>query len=237
MPFGDEGDGPLEFASCFADEEGFVGFGEEVEVGGKLRFEPIEGGALGPVFGWGEFGEPGAGGGEHEFAAGLEEGGEAVEEEFGFGETADEVGGEDAVKGPEVFAEVHGVALFEGGAGRVEIPRKGDGEVGGEVGFFEAGDLAGALFHLFSGVGEGVGVVDAENLGTVPRHFVGGAADGASDVETAVNRGVGEVFGDPDRIVEGFFGAEVPGEDVFGFGEVEEEVFGEEFVGFVDVAH
>lgn len=77
--------GPLKFAGGLADEEWDVGAGEEIEVGREVFLEPIEGGAGGPVFWWGEFTEPGAGGGEHEMAAGIYEIGKSGEELLGLG--------------------------------------------------------------------------------------------------------------------------------------------------------
>lgn len=102
-PAGAEGDGPLELAGVLADEEGHVEALFEGEVGAEVMFEPVEGGAVGgPGVARGEFFEPGAGGGEEELAAGIDEVWEALQAEEGIGEAAEEVGGVDDVEGAEI---------------------------------------------------------------------------------------------------------------------------------------
>ena len=55
FPEGAEGDGPLEFAGVFADEEGEVFLVEEAEVRGEGIGDPVDGAVRGPVGGRGEF--------------------------------------------------------------------------------------------------------------------------------------------------------------------------------------
>ena len=140
FPEGSEGDGPLEFAGVFADEEGEVFLVEEAEVWGEGVGDPVDGAVRGPIGGRGEFLEPCAWGGEDELAALGDEVGETGEEGFGVGEAAEEIGGVDEVERAEVGWEVHGVAAGEGDA----VGLCGVGETGGE-GHGEAafvGDLA-----------------------------------------------------------------------------------------------
>ena len=138
-PAGAEGDGPLELAGVFADEEGHVESVLEREVGAEMVLQPVEGGAVGgPGVARGEFFQPGAGGGEKELAAGVDEVGEALEAEEGVGESAEEVGGVDDVEGAEVWPEVHGVALFEMGALGAQVCGDGGEGFGVARGFLVA---------------------------------------------------------------------------------------------------
>jgi hypothetical protein len=87
----------------FADEEGHVEAVLEGEVGAEVVLQPVEGGAVGgPGVARGEFLEPGAGGGEEELAAGVDEFWEALQAEEGIGESAEEVGGMDDIEGTEI---------------------------------------------------------------------------------------------------------------------------------------
>jgi hypothetical protein len=139
----------------FADEEGHVEALFEGEVGAEVVFKPVEGGAVGgPGVSRGEFFEPGAGGGEEELAAGIDEVWEALQAEEGVGEAAEEVGGVDDVEGAEIRAEMHGVALFEVSALGAQVSGDGGEGVGVARGFLVAAIGEGA------GLGEVGGGVD-----------------------------------------------------------------------------
>lgn len=103
------------------------------------------------------------------------------------------------------------------------------------MGLFESGNGLGFFFNLFCGFYEGMGEVDSDDFLAKAGHFVCGASYGAADIESAWDLVLGKVTDDSDGVVEGFARAEFPRKDFLRFGEVEEEVLGEDFVGFVDV--
>lgn len=76
-----------------------------------MVFEPFEGITIRLVISWSELIQPGAWGGENEVAAGSDEVGEALEEFFRVGESADQVCCMDAVEAAEIVLEIHRVAL------------------------------------------------------------------------------------------------------------------------------
>jgi hypothetical protein len=230
----------LEFAGGFADEEGEFFDRLEVEVGGEVFLEVVEGGTFGPELGRGEFFEPGGGGGEEETTTGFDEGGKAGEELEGIGEAADQVGGMDDVELAEVGAESHGVAGFEKNASGVGVVGATGDEWGGEVAFVVAAvGMVTVVTDGGGGLDEGHGVVDGDDFVTGFGEFDGGAADGAAEVEGArVFGGVlGGEFGGVGGEEEGVRWGAFWGGDFFGSAVVEKEVLVEEGGGLVEGGH
>lgn len=154
----------MEFPSSFTDEEGLVFDEDEIEVGGKVVLEPVNGSTSRPILRRREFAEPGAGGGDDEFSTGGDEVGKAGEEFFGLGKAAKEVGGVDPVELAEVGSELHGVPLLETDAGGVDAVGEAGDEWGAEVGFIKAGVGDRAFGDGSCGVDEGMGEIDADGF-------------------------------------------------------------------------
>ena len=240
LPDGAEGDAPLEFAGVLADQEGEVFLLDEDEIGGQDFLQPVKGAARGPAVGRGEFREPSAGGGKEEQAAGMGEGGQAGKEAERIGEAADEVGGVDEIEGPEGFGEVHGIALMEADAFRGDVVREMGGERFGGVAF--AGDVIRELalgLDGFRSLDEGVGVVDGDDFPECFGKLERGAAGGAANIEsTGWSDGLRkELLDGADGEVQGADGAVFPREDFVVPAVVEEKVFIDEALGFVEVGH
>lgn len=74
LPYGAEGDAPLELPGVLADEKGEVFLLHEGEAGSEGFLQPVQGAAGRPAVGRGEVGQPGAGGGEEKVTAGVQQG-------------------------------------------------------------------------------------------------------------------------------------------------------------------
>ena len=145
----------------------------------------------------------------------------------------------DEVEFPQGVRKIHGIALLEGDAAGMDVFRQMGRERLGGVAF--PGDLirnpALGLDGLRS-VDEGVGVVDADDFLTGFGKLEGGAADRTADVEGTGDGAGREEFGDgADRKPQGADRAIFPGQDFVVLSVMEEEVFIDEALGFVEVGH
>ena len=228
----------------FADEEG--------QVFGKFEFEmrlEEAGQFLGafhlitsadPMVPRRELIQPAEGCGQQKLSAGFDQMRDAFEKNTRVGQTAEQVGGQNNVELPEILPQIHGISRFEADPGRVNARRKAGGGGGRAVtldGIFISERPARADF--FRSRNEGVRKIDPDHFAAMAGQLEGGTSDRAADIEgagIATDRGRIDQFahaalGEAERVTR----AVLPRENLIRVPVVEEQVFADLPVAFVDV--
>ena len=183
--------------------------------------------------------EPGTGRRHDQLSSRTHEVGEAVQASAGFAEAIHQVSQQHHVERAQVRTQVLRIALLERHPVAVDLGGHHRRRGRGQVAFLDVGvgDRA-MLLQVPRDLDEAMGVVDADDLGAVPRQLERGSSDGATEVQRArLGRQTRDLqtLGDATRrVVEGGRRAERPGQNLLRRSVVEEQVFRERPFRFVE---